>query len=100
MIYKISSTNSGGISKIRNSALIFIFSILFSSHLFAAPIPSGQTGGAQASRFMAESQKKAIKYRKQNFDKKTKAGPYIEFKGDESGTVQSSDKDLEKNAED
>ena len=100
MIYKIDSINSGGISKIRNIAFIFIFSILFSPDLMAGPIPSGQTTGAQASRFMAESQKRSKALQKQNFNKKNRAGSYIEFKEDKVSPSQPMDEKLKDDAKD
>jgi len=48
----------------------------------AAPIPSGQASDAQASRFVAESEKRSKAFQKKNFDKKNRAGAYIEFKED------------------
>lgn len=100
MIYRSEGTNSGGNSNIRKIALIFIVFVLFSPRLLAAPIPPGQNAGAQASRFMTESQKRSMAVHQQNFDKKKRAGVYIEFKDDKVGPAKLSDKDPGKNAKD
>ena len=66
----------------------------------AAPIPSGQTSGAEASRFVAESQKRSKALQKKNFGTKKRAGSYIEFKEDKVKSDRPTDKKLKNHAKD